>query len=337
MPTLTGQGDLLEQALLERLEANLDGAEDHDGAGALRPDLLAELAGVVGHEVARVPVTLEDGVHLPDDVRVPGLGHTDVPFEAARLGRLGEVRGADVGGRETRAAMEEPGLGVQPRRGRVVGHANLGASIAKDVQGIWLSRPGVGGRQHPEGSPCSAVRAKSLQEGRNAAPTDERHHDVDPVGRPDLLLDLVPDPRLARGVGQQRGVEERDQRGRYRLGQAVRLPARDEAQHLARRSERFGASRRVRQGGFDLIEQRSGEADRGHDALALRHRLERAMDDAAQMEGNPVRGFGGPQCGLLWLEALGEVSQSSGEGLGDQQLVEPSTEAWHAGILCSSC
>jgi hypothetical protein len=60
------------------------------------------------------------------------------------------------------------------------------------------------------------------------------------------------------------------------------------------------------------------------------------MDDAAQMEGNPVRGFGRPQCGLLWLEALGEVSQSSGEGLGDQQLVEPSTEAWHAGILCSS-
>lgn len=63
---------------------------------------------------------------LADDVGVPRTRDAEVPFEAAHLGGVGEVGGADVGGGEAGVAVEEPGLRVESRGGEVVGDEDFG-------------------------------------------------------------------------------------------------------------------------------------------------------------------------------------------------------------------
>jgi hypothetical protein len=52
-----------------------------------------------------LPVGLEDGGHLVDDVGVAGAGDADVPLEAGHLGRVGEARGSID---EPMVAVEKP-------------------------------------------------------------------------------------------------------------------------------------------------------------------------------------------------------------------------------------
>ena len=69
---LAGQRDLLQQPLLERLGPHLDRAEHERRARSSAPAAVRsrELVGVVGDEVAALPVALEHGVDLVDDVGV---------------------------------------------------------------------------------------------------------------------------------------------------------------------------------------------------------------------------------------------------------------------------
>ena len=116
----------------------------------LRRGLCGERVAVVGVEVAAVPVALEDGRHLLDDVRVARAGDAQVPFEAGHLRRVGQVRRADVRRRVARVAVEQPGLGVQARDGRVVGDAHVGTEIAQRSDGRGFGGVRVGRRQHAE-------------------------------------------------------------------------------------------------------------------------------------------------------------------------------------------
>ena len=70
MPLLTREFDLLEQPLLERLRTKLDRAEDECRAPVARRRLLGEDRRVVGHEIAAVPVALEDRGDFVDDVGI---------------------------------------------------------------------------------------------------------------------------------------------------------------------------------------------------------------------------------------------------------------------------
>ena len=87
-PLLAGDVDLLEQPLLEGRRAQLDRAEDDEGAvvGAAGAGLLlVELVGVVGDEVAGLPVAVEHGLELVDDVGVAGGRGPDVPLQPGDL------------------------------------------------------------------------------------------------------------------------------------------------------------------------------------------------------------------------------------------------------------
>ena len=149
------QRDLFEQPLLERFEAKLDGTEDDDGPGvgaAGSFGLVVELFRVVGNEVAALPVALEDGLELGEDVGVAGRRGTDVPLEAGDLGGVREVRRADVGGREAGAAVEHPGLGVEAGGAEVVGDPHVGAEAGELVERSPLGGAGVGGGEHAQRS-----------------------------------------------------------------------------------------------------------------------------------------------------------------------------------------
>src|SRR3546814_4475298 len=91
------------QPLLEWRRAQLDGAEDDEGAAVGSAGaglLLLELIGVVRNEVPSLPVAVEHGLELVDDVGVAGGRGPDVPLQPRDLRLLGEVGGADVGGGE---------------------------------------------------------------------------------------------------------------------------------------------------------------------------------------------------------------------------------------------
>ena len=76
---------------LERLEADLDRAQQDRRVRPLGPRAIEEHRPLVRDEVARAPVALEDGLDLPDDVAVPRLREPYVPLEPRRLGGVREV------------------------------------------------------------------------------------------------------------------------------------------------------------------------------------------------------------------------------------------------------
>jgi len=65
------------------------------------------------------------------------------------------------------------------------------------------------------------MATERIEHGRDPAAPDERHDDIDPVGRVDLREHLVAHAWLARRVGQEGRVEERDERCRDRLRPTV--------------------------------------------------------------------------------------------------------------------
>ena len=85
VPTLTRQRDLLEQALLERFGPKLDRTEKNHWSGRRTSGFGGKRRGVVRDKIAAVPIALEYGSDLVNDVGISRTGYTDVPFEAADL------------------------------------------------------------------------------------------------------------------------------------------------------------------------------------------------------------------------------------------------------------
>ena len=129
-----------------------------------RVALVVELGRVVGDEVAALPVALEDRVELGEHVGVAGRRRADVPLQAGDLGRVGEVRRADVGGREARAAVEDPRLGVQAGGAEVVGDPHVGAEVGELVERGPLGGARVGGGEHAQRSAAFAVPPQRRRE-----------------------------------------------------------------------------------------------------------------------------------------------------------------------------
>ena len=98
MPLRSRQGDSGQEIFLEGLEANLDRAEQERRSRAGRLGLLEKLLPPVGKKRAALPVALEHRGELVDRLRIPRPRQANIPLQAAHLGRVGEIRGADVGG-----------------------------------------------------------------------------------------------------------------------------------------------------------------------------------------------------------------------------------------------
>ncbi len=256
MPTLARQLEQLQQRFLKGVRTQLDRTQDHLRAGVSPSDtgsLVVEVGRVVGHEVAARPVALEDRGELGDHVGVAGRRHPDVPLQAGDLGRMGEVRRADVDGREAGLAVEHPGFGMEACRGRVVGDANVGAEVDELIDCRALGRVGVGRREHPQPTAGFAVPAQAVEKRPGTAAADEGDHHIDRVGGFDLRLQLAPQRGLPARVGEQGRVEQWDQRP----GHGSRRPVRVATPHRPQDRSRLDRARcGVRRGG-------AHQADRG--------------------------------------------------------------------------
>lgn len=82
-------GDLLEKAFLKSLESELDRTQEQLRFLCLRePRVGGELLRLKRDEVSAIPVSVEDGLDLVDDVRIARAGHANVPLEAVHLSRV---------------------------------------------------------------------------------------------------------------------------------------------------------------------------------------------------------------------------------------------------------
>jgi hypothetical protein len=137
VPKASGQCDLLEETLLERLRPQLDRAHrEPRSTNSFGVGPREELLAIVRNEVTAVPVALEDGGDLVDDARIAGARHAKVPLETANLRRVRQIRRADIGRRKARTPVEEPRLRMESGAGLVVGHPNVGAELTKFIEGL---------------------------------------------------------------------------------------------------------------------------------------------------------------------------------------------------------
>jgi hypothetical protein len=127
------------------------------------------------------------------------------------------------------------------------------------------------------------------------APADKRHHDIDLTRRSNLSLDLMSDPRLARGVGKESCVQERDERGFQGFERPVRLP----------RGEATSDPSEVRTAGLQSRQRQSAHRVLDND-MPLRSALSRssASQNGVQSETRDLLTNKGGEGGRSWFRLV---------------------------------
>ena len=194
-------------------------------------EALAIAGRVIGLEARVAPERVERRAQLGEHCRRGLLGQAHVPLDAVDQCRVREIGRADVGGRVAGVAQHEPGLGVKARRPRLVGDLHLHPVLDEPVERAALGRPGERRRQDANRTiPFAKPRDHGAQVAQ-ARPTNERDHAVEPIRGLQLGLQRVGERRLARRVGQQIVIHERDV-GRGRRLLARQQPVREIAEDL---------------------------------------------------------------------------------------------------------
>ena len=290
-PTLDLQ--LFQDRLLKRIRRDVERRQICclilDGAA----QGVVELGGVVGFEVVGLPVGLEGRFERADHVGVQDLAGPHVPLHAGDLGRVGQVRRADVDGRLAGVAVEEPRLGMQPGGGRVVADLDLDAQVLQLVERLGLGRAGVGGGDDPHSFAGVQVFLQGGDQVADAGPADERQHDVDAVSRVDLGFDLLAQGRLASCVGEQHGVADRGERPFDWDDVAGGVQRLDGGELADRRGERFvRGEERVCGGAVDGGHQLGGELLGRGGAVVFVHVGQRLGHPRRRQLADPLRQLG---------------------------------------------
>ena len=126
-----------------------------------------------------------------------------VPLEPVDERALGEVRRADVGGREAGLTMEQPRLGVKSRHPRLVGDLHLRAQFREPVERPSIGRPDVRRRNHPHPPTAPDEPVDVLLQDPNAVPLDERAQQIDTIGGREFVLDFDADARLVPPIHEE--------------------------------------------------------------------------------------------------------------------------------------
>ena len=171
--------------------------------------------------------------------------------------------------------------------------------------------------------------AQRVEQRGNAAPADERHHQVDAVGRVEFGEELVPDPWFARSVCEQRRVEQRDEGLGNRLGPSVRSPAQDSSEDRPGFNWRFGADIGAGDGSVDLLNQCSCKRDPYRNTLGIVHAGERPLDDPTEMKGQSVGFFCRPHVIGDRVPLAAQVSELFSDCVRDENFVQTARATVH--------
>ena len=201
--------DLLEQPLLERSQVKLGGRQLERRRVVRRPTTFARRTPRRRRSRSRRSPSRTRTLP-PSSRRHPDCAARDsnVPLEPSDLSAVGQVGRPDVRRRRAALPVEDPRLGVEPSRRRVVRDPHVDTDRRQLVECPGFGAVGVRRRQQPHATPFVTVSTQGVEQRSHAAPPDERHHHVDPDRRRDLGGEFVLDRRLAPSVRQHRGVEQ---------------------------------------------------------------------------------------------------------------------------------
>ena len=165
---------------------------------------------VVGLELGLVPVLLERGPDPVDDPRVVDGRGSDIPLQPVEQRRVRQVRRSDIGRVEAGVALEEPGLRVQSRLGRLVRDLDLRPQAHELVQRPLLGRARVDAGDDAHLAAAEQELLELLADQPDACESHEGAQEVDPIGALDLEGKLRADLQIPVPVGQEDAVAKRD-------------------------------------------------------------------------------------------------------------------------------
>ena len=209
VPAVVGARGVMDR-IKDGAEVIVDG---YDGVIIIHPsEQTLYRYGALRNEKRSFEKRLMDAVHEPcvtqDGVAVALRAFRRQQDRCVVNGR-GEVARLEPGRRGAQGCVRELERAIEfvlRQRQRAVEHLQLDRRLPPIRD---QCAHGLEGQQRVAGG---AVIGEGVDEWADAAEPDERHDDVDPVRRSDFGDQLVPQARLALGVGEQCGVEQRDER-----------------------------------------------------------------------------------------------------------------------------
>ncbi len=165
---------------------------------------------VIGHEGGIGPVRVEGGVELAEQV---GCGHArqpNVPLQALDQCRPRQVRAPDERRVEAGVASEEPRLGMQPGRLRLIGDPHLCPKAPHQlVQGTSLGGADVRGRENAQRNAALSEPVERLLEHPEAMPADERTEKIYTIRAGHLGAQLGTEVGVLRSICQESSIRQR--------------------------------------------------------------------------------------------------------------------------------
>ena len=169
-----------------------------------RPCQALSLILRVVFKFAVIPVILKGSGDLVNGFRQVAFRYLSVPFKAAGQRRIGQIGRAHIGRREAGFAVKDICLGVEPGRLGVVADLDVRiGQLSKLLNGFHVGSAHVRGGDDAELAAVLREFPQLVHDEPQAAPFDEGHQHIDPIGRDDFLFELCKHLRLMHSPGEK--------------------------------------------------------------------------------------------------------------------------------------
>lgn len=148
------------------------------------------VAFLIRFKLTGIPVAFKRRFHLRHRRRLVLRGDLHIPLQAARNGRAGKIRRADIRCRETALAVEHVGLRMETRPRCIIGNFDFRiAELGKLLDRLHIRRAHVGRRDDAKMTPFSELLQR-LKKETNPAPFHKGNKKIDPVSGCNFLREL---------------------------------------------------------------------------------------------------------------------------------------------------
>ena len=153
---------------------------------------------------AVIPVILKGSGDLVNGFGQVAFRYLGVPFKAAGQCRIGQIGRAHISRREAGFSVKDICLSVETGRLGIVADLDVRiGQLSQFLNGFHIGSAHVGGGDDADLAAAVRKLPQLVHDEPQAAPFDEGHQHVDPVGRDDFLFELCKHLRLMHSPGEK--------------------------------------------------------------------------------------------------------------------------------------
>ena len=169
-----------------------------------RPRQALFLILCVVFKFAVIPVILKGSGDLVNGFGQVAFRYLGVPFKAAGQCRIGQIGRAHISRREAGFSVKDICLSVETGRLGIVADLDVRiGQLSQFLNGFHIGSAHVGGGDDADLAAAVRKLPQLVHDEPQAAPFDEGHQHVDPVGRDDFLFELCKHLRLMHSPGEK--------------------------------------------------------------------------------------------------------------------------------------